>query len=406
MRGSLSRVADTLRVSLWIVPSLMTALAVAAALFTVSLDREHQFGPGSSLRLLYSGGPEGARQMLSAIATSMITVAGVAFSITIVALSLASQQFGSRVLRNFMMDRGNQTVLGTFIATFVYCLLVLRAVRGSEERSFVPEISVSVAIALSMASLGVLIYFIHHVSASIQADHVVHRIAGELQKSIERFHQTVKDGPPGVDTPLPPGENDVPIRAPRSGYLRFIDERLLVLIAAERRLRITMQHRAGQFVFAGNIVALVDGAAAPDLDGVSDAFDLTAIRPDATDMEYCIDQLVEVGVRALSPAVNSPFTAILCINHLGAAMASLINEPFPPLVVADETGAPRLQRHPLTFAMIFDSAFGQITHFGAEIPAIARRLREVFALLGDLAQTADRAATVRMHATAVLDKAR
>ncbi len=136
---------------------------------------------------IYTRGPDGARAVLSTIAGSMITVAGVVFSVTIVALSLASNQFGPRLLRNFMRDRGNQIVLGTFVATYLYCLLVMRTVQGMDGSQFVPHLSVTVAILMAVASLGVLIYFIHHVAVSIQAPELIANVAHELHEAIDRL---------------------------------------------------------------------------------------------------------------------------------------------------------------------------------------------------------------------------
>jgi uncharacterized membrane protein len=172
-KTKLSKLWEALHSSYWFVPTLMVVIAIALAFAMLSLDRAGKSGPIESLGWIYTGGPDGARTMLSAIASSMITVAGTAFSITLVALTLASSQFGPRLLRNFMQDTGNQIVLGTFIATFIYCLLVLRTVRGDDYNVFVPQLSVTVGIVLAIASIGVLIYFIHHASTTIQASHVI-----------------------------------------------------------------------------------------------------------------------------------------------------------------------------------------------------------------------------------------
>ncbi|HVE72023.1 MAG TPA: DUF2254 family protein [Thermoanaerobaculia bacterium] len=166
-------------------PAQLTAASMGLAAGVVALDRAKRM----DVRwfFLYSGGPEGARSVLSTTAGSMITVAGVAFSMTMVALSLASSQLGPRLLRNFMKDRGNQLVLGTFIATFVYCLLVLRTVSESPEQ-FVPHFRVTVGLALALASLVVLIYFIHHVALTLQADHIIGVVAGELDHAIAHMY--------------------------------------------------------------------------------------------------------------------------------------------------------------------------------------------------------------------------
>jgi len=184
----LRHIAQILRESLWFVPSLLTALAIGLALGCLEIDSALDgFDPGARA-WLYAGGAEGARGVLSAIASSMITVAGVVFSVTIVALTLASQQYGPRLLRGFLRDRGNQFVIGNFVAVFVYCLLVLRAVHARNgDTQFVPNLSVSVAVALATLSAAVLIYFIHHSAVSLQPSNILASLSHELSGAIDRL---------------------------------------------------------------------------------------------------------------------------------------------------------------------------------------------------------------------------
>ncbi|TVP50835.1 MAG: DUF2254 domain-containing protein, partial [Gemmatimonadales bacterium] len=187
MKARFSTFLDRIRSSYWFLPAVMSLLAVGLSTLMLSLDRRYADRIPSDAWWLYGGEAEGARVVLSAVVTSMISVTSVVFSITIVALTLAAGQFGSRVLRNFMRDRGNQITLGTFIATFVYAMLVLRTVRGVEDAEFVPPLAMSMGILLVFVSVSVLIYFIHHVASSIQADSVVHSIAVETEDAIERL---------------------------------------------------------------------------------------------------------------------------------------------------------------------------------------------------------------------------
>ncbi|NDP40395.1 MAG: DUF2254 domain-containing protein, partial [Rhodoferax sp.] len=187
MKTLLLKYWDRLRSSLWFVPAVMAWLAVALAFGAVELDKAVDEDWLQRLSWSYSGGAEGASLPLGTVAGSMIAIAGTVFSMTLVALSLASSQLGPRLLRNFMRDTANQVVLGTFVATFVYCLLVLRTIRRADEVTFVPHLSVSIGVLLAMVSIGVLIYFIHHVSVSIQADEVVARVGRELEDGIDRL---------------------------------------------------------------------------------------------------------------------------------------------------------------------------------------------------------------------------
>ena len=178
---------ESVRTTYWAVPSLMAVIAIGLSVAMIHVDEVLTPKFIGTLSWVYTGGPEGARAVLSTIAGSMITVAGVTFSITIVALTLASQQFGPRLLRSFLRDLGNQIVLGTFVSTFLYCLLVLRTVRGNDDAQFVPHLAVTLGVLLAMLSLGVLIFFIHHVSMSIQASQIIANVAGDLEGAVARL---------------------------------------------------------------------------------------------------------------------------------------------------------------------------------------------------------------------------
>jgi uncharacterized membrane protein len=226
---------ESLRSSYWFVPSVMTAAAAVLALVSVTLDRRLGGEFVEEVGWLFSGGPEGARAVLQVVAGSVMSTAGIVFSVTIAALSLASSQLGPRLLQNFMRDTGNQVVLGTFIATFLYCLLVLRTIRGEDSGDFVPAISVTGGVLLALASVAVLIYFIHHVSVSIQAPNVVAEVGADLATHVER---TFPAGERPERTAAPPAlPADFPARATRitclrDGYVQAIDEKALVEAAA------------------------------------------------------------------------------------------------------------------------------------------------------------------------------
>jgi uncharacterized membrane protein len=254
---------DTLRSSLWFVPALMIAMATGLSFVLIALDRGGAQQVMAKTGWVWGGGPEGAREVLSTIAGSMITVAGVVFSITIVAFQLASSQFGPRLLRNFMRDTGNQVVLGTFIATFLYSLLVLRTVRGGDSDEFVPYLSVALAIVLAVVSLGVLIYFIHHVSVSIQAAHVIAVVSAELAHAIERlFPEKLGHGVPEgrmrkeADLPGDFAYTAHPITAADSGYLQRIDTEKLMAVAKAHDLLLDLPYRPGHFVEQDSTVVL------------------------------------------------------------------------------------------------------------------------------------------------------
>ncbi|MGA7614080.1 MAG: DUF2254 domain-containing protein [Thermoanaerobaculia bacterium] len=395
---------EKLRASLWLIPSLMTAAAVASSFLAVAADRhvaekfEHVLGP------LFAGGPEGARSILSTLAGSMITVTGVTFSITVVALSLASQQFGPRVLRNFMVDRGNQAVLGTFIATFIYSLLVLRTVRGYNDHDFVPYLAVTIGVGLALVSLGVLIFFIHHVSASIQADRVVAAIAAEMIDSIERlFPEGIGHAPEDaseIESHLPDGEPGR-VKCRNSGYIQVLDEDSVLHLAERCECLIQLIHSPGDFVFEGVTLARVwpaDRMNEGFEEHVNRAIVLGRSRTPAQDVEFAFAQLVELAVRSLSPAINDPFTASSCINRIGAGIARLATLEFPSPYRYGADGKPRVIATAPSFAEISSVAFDQIRHEGGHKPSIAISLLQAIASILPFATEPERRDVLFHHA--------
>jgi len=340
--------------SFWFVPMLMAAAAIALAQATIAFDSKATDGWLHAQSWVYNGGAEGATAMLSTIASSMITIAGVVFSMTLVALSLASSQLGPRLLRTFMTDKTNQVVLGTFVATFLYSLMVLRAIRRADEGIFVPHLSVAFGVILAVASLGVLVYFIHHVAVSIQADNVVARIGAELTESIDRLfpENTGKSLGEGSFTEAF-GRDCCAIGASEDGYVQLIDSDALLALAEEEDMVLRVERRPGQFVVKGSPLAFgwpggrVDEKIKARIDG---AFVLGSYRSPAQDVEFGINQLVEIAVRALSPGVNDPFTAIACADRLGAALACLAQRESRPWRHHDAENKLRLVTQPTSFA--------------------------------------------------------
>jgi len=414
---------DSFRTSLWFIPALMTVGAALLAMFMVWVEEHVPSEWISNLGWLYSGSAEGARQILSTVAGSMITVAGVVFSITVVALTLASSQFGPRLLRNFMRDRGNQVVLGTFIATFTYCLLVLRTVRGMDGERFVPHSAVTVGIALALLSLGVLIYFIHHAAMSMQAPTIIAKVSAELRSTIDTLYPArdgdEKDEPDdsGAEGEMPEGfeERAVRIPAPRDGYIQVIDNRSLVRYAAERGLLIRLRRRPGHFVVQGDAVALaarLDADTTHDEDAdkrlAHDIFESFVLGPRQTptqDVEFAFRQLVEIAVRALSPGINDPFTAINCIDHIGAGLTRLAGRRIPSPYWRDENGRLRLVAHRVAFPDVAATAFRQIRQYGAGSTAVLVRLLETIAVVLPHAQRDEDRKALLLHARLIRETA-
>lgn len=377
---------QSLRSSYWFVPAVMTAGAAVLAFASVALDRRVGVDFADEMEWIFSGGSEGARAVLQVVAGSVMSTAGIVFSITIAALSLASSQLGPRLLQNFMRDTGNQVVLGTFISTFIFCLLVLRTIRGEANGAFVPEISVTFAVLLALASVGVLIYFIHHVSVSIQAPTVVAEVGAELAEHAERTFPTgelLEEYPEPPALPAGFHARAAPIDCLRDGYVQALDEDALVEIARERDLLIEIVRRPGHFVACGAALAYVWPPEALDAElrkKLRARFITGRKRTAEQDVEFAAGQLVEVAVRALSPSLNDPFTAVACLDWLGAGLCRAARGRAPGPVRADGEGRPRLHyASPLSFAGLVDHSFDQIRQYGAGVPAVAIRMLETIA---------------------------
>lgn len=400
------RFIDKLRTSLWFIPSLMTIGAVLLSLSTREADgflQEHLQELRWVEGLIYPGEPDSARTVLGVIAGSMITVAGTVFSITIVALSLASSQFGPRLLRNFLSDRGNQAVLGTFIATFLYCVLVMRRVHenGAGSGPGVPALSVSVAILLAIVSLGVLIYFIHHISQSMQVGHIVSSVYEQLKSQVDEiFPRGLGDGAEplvsreelenlevAMDTR---GEEVVSVE---SGYIQGVDVTRLLSLAEQHDLVLRIALRPGDFVPPGAALVLWLGCRNQEEDRgetgkrlarkVRDCFALDIYRTPHQNIEFGIDQIVEVAMRALSPGVHDPFTAIACIDRLGAVLALLVNRRTPSPYRTCASGKVRLVVPPVSYRSLVERAFDPMRQSGRTMPAVMIRLAETIARVGE-----------------------
>jgi uncharacterized membrane protein len=409
---------ERLRSSFWFLPALMVGGAVALALATVALDEAVMVNDWlRSQHWVYAGGAEGASLMLGTIASSMITIAGVVFSMTLVALSLASSQLGPRLLRTFMRDRTNQVVLGTFISTFVYCLLVLRTIRRADEVAFVPHLSVTIGVLFAIASLGVLIYFIHHVSVSIQANEVVARVAAELIQGVDHlFPQQM--GSAGIDPAAvafaagPPDEFERearPVASAEDGYLQYIDADALMTLATEQKMLLRLEKRPGQYVSMGCPLVTAwpgDRVTEPLEAAVNAVFVLGHQRSAAQDIEFAIHQLVEIAVRALSPGINDPFTAITCVDRLGSALRRLAQRDMPSPNRYDEQGQLRVIAPAITFPDIVNAAFNQIRQHARSSAAVTIRLLQTIAVIAEAVDRPEDRAALHRHAGMIVRGAR
>jgi uncharacterized membrane protein len=398
LRGSEWR-REVLRTNLWLVPAVEVLGAGVLFVATYALDRAAYNGVFQTPAWAISGSADVARTVLTAIAAAVITVIGVVFSIVIVALTLTSTQFGPRMLRNFIRDRGTQLTLGTFVATFVYAVLTLGSVGslGPGLRGiFVPHISVTVTLALMLADLAVLIYFLHHIAIQIQLPQVIAGIAVDLQGAIE-----LQTGDPseGADAELASaviasmeGKGGI-VTAPRSGYLQYLEHQTLVSIAAEVDAVIHVLFRPGHFIVQGQQYATVwPGEAA---DGVArelaSAHVTGPYRTLAQDVSFGIDQLVEIAIRALSSAVNDTFTALTCIDWIGDSLCKVTGRWQPTRVYRDAADAVRVITTEVTWRRLVQRAFDKIRQASPGMPAVMIRQLDALAKIMERTTTpADR----------------
>jgi uncharacterized membrane protein len=379
---------DGLRASLWFLPGLTVVCSVALAVALVEADARVSRELLAEYPRLFGAGAEGSRGMLGAVAGSMITVAGVTFSITVVALSLASSQYTPRVLRNFMGDRANQAVLGVFVGVFTYCLVVMRTVRGGGEGEFVPSLSVAFAVVLALVGIGFLIYFIHHTAESIQASSIIASAARETVAAVDRlFPEEMGRGGDEADDDgeEPRGLVWREVVSKKTGYVQSVDVEALISLAAEREAVLRMECGVGDFVVEGGPLASVNLASAPDAGTaarLAGAFTVSRFRTVGQDAAFGVQQIVDIALKALSPGVNDTTTAVTCVDYLAAVCARVAGRRVPdPRRYSG--GRLRVLARGATFEGLLDGAFDQIRESAAGNAAVILRL---FHALGEVAR--------------------
>lgn len=403
MRARLSRLWHLLAEVFWIVPALAVLACASAAFGLLALDKA-QVVPDWLIEspLVYSGDATGARALLGAVASSTVTVAGTVFSITIAALTLAAGQMGPRLLRNFTRDRGNQLTLGVFLGTFAYALLVLRTVRG-DQHGFTPHVSLSFGVLLALVSVGMLIYFVEHIAGRINVDTVIDLVAAEVADAVDRL--TVDQSPPVVATTISFSGAATIKAEKRSGFLQHLDEGGLADWAADSGVVLHLLVRPGDYVFAGAPIALV---LPPHRDAervVREAIVLGAKRVSAQDLEFAVRQLEEVAVRALSPGINDPHTAMTVLARFGTVLCDLA----PRFLAGGATmreGRLVLLRKATTYDGLTDAMFHMIRQNAAGSVAVLTTGLDVLTAVAGVERQPRRLSTLTRHADLWLADAR
>jgi uncharacterized membrane protein len=377
---------EVLRTSLWFVPALEVAAAVVLFAGTVAADRAAYHGDFTVPGWVISGSADAARQILTTVAAAIITVVGVVFSVILLTLTLASTQFGPRMLRNFIRDRSTQLTLGTFVATFVYAVLVLASIGVGSHGDFVPHISVTITLALMVADLAVLIYFIHHTAVSIQLPQVIASIAADLADAIREqgggnTDPHPKAGPTATELVARAEADGAVLLAPVSGYLQFIKHQDLVRLATGADAVINLEHRPGHFVVRGHQFATVWPPEAAPLvrQALGRAHIVGPHRTLSQDVSFGIDQLVEIALRALSAAVNDTFTALTCIDWLGESLCKIVAQWHPARVHRDDGGFIRVIAPEPSYDRLVQRSFEKLRQSSLGQPAVMIRLLDALA---------------------------
>lgn len=396
---------DRLRNSLWFVPAIGLTAALAVAVVLLRVDAALRMESFPALQWAATTAPA-ARATLATLGGGLMTIAGVVFSITMLTLAQTSSMFGSRLLRSFLNHNITQFTLALFLGTSLYCFAVLwtiREVDGGE--TFVPHLSVSVGLLAGLASLATFVYFIHHVAVSIQAQTVVRNVAADLDDAIDYIFPGESPGSNGADDAnqidAAGAGRQTTIESCGNGYVQAVDEETLLELAAGNDLVIRLERRPGHFVALGSRLAVVSGEhQLRDLSRRINECILTgARRTPRQDVECAIHELVEVAVRALSPGINDPHTAVSCIDYLGASLLRIIQRPSPSPIRRDAKGRVRVIIDRVSFRGALDAAFDEIRQYGRSSASVTIRLVETLLVISRKAtRETDRDAILRQAA--------
>ena len=371
--------------SFWFVPVLIIGLSIVLSVGLVTIDSYINLPRDGWLRFFLVSSSDSGRSILTTISGAMIGVAGTVFSVTLVVLTLASSQFGPRLIKNFMYVRLNQVVLGSYVSTYLYCLLVLNAIKDNDNYNFIPSIAILVAILAAVVNIILLIIFIHQIAVSIQADKVISNISDLITKQVstlfpgkmgdELKDETIFD----EDAALSAYSMKTSIKSSKAGYLQYIDSKVLMEIVTKNGALVKLNHRPGSFLVEGEEIVLVYSKKELEdviLKNILDQFILDKTKTSQQDLEYSIHQMVEIAARALSPGVNDPYTAIACIDNLTATLCYLAQAKFPSKYRVDKDAQLRVIADVLDFEGVLNTAFNQIRQFSGGSTAVIIRLME------------------------------
>jgi uncharacterized membrane protein len=407
---------DRLKVSFWFAPALMALGAVLLAWAMYWLDSLVPNEALASSRFVLSGTPGEMRSALLSMAGTVLATAGVVFTLLTLPLSTVAAQYGSRLLRLFLGDRTTQFVLGMFVATFVYCIAAALSIPPADVAPESPQLTASLGVYLMLATFATLILLVQHISTMLQAPNIAAAAGVELQNVVSaEISNEVTSGdegsgrldarPNSEDAPIALAEIDgYPIRARSTGYIQFVDPDTLLTLAREKDLIIRLLRRPGHYIWSGAVVALVSPADRVDeqLDKlIRRAFQVGNGRTPTQDIEYAVNQLTEMAVRAMSPAINDPFTAMTCLDHVGYGLMEFIRQGRKGSHYYDRDGKLRLVLEPVTLEVLLDAAFDMLRHASCDNASVLLHMLKVIDLIGQEVKTPEARQQLLRHVSLI-----
>jgi uncharacterized membrane protein len=394
---------DNVRTSLWLIPSILIVAGIALAVMMLQVDAG--YGSEDQVRAWWinSGDGEDARNLLSTLLSAIITMASMAFSVTVVALTLAANSYGSRLIRIFRADLRTQAVLGVFAMTIVYSLIVLRSIHGKAPIAEVPHASVTVGTVLALVCVLALLAFIQGVARLIVADEVVRRVRRELDKAVKNLpglEERALEHAPG-DLPADFDERAERITLPYEGYVQAVDYDEILAWAKRRDVVVRLEFRAGDFIVNGDRRVLVYPPTHKPMKARSEIGRLIVSGNERTptqDLEFPIRHLVEIAIRALSPGINDPFTATVVIDRLRGALSRVMDRRLPAETLRDEAGRVRVYRQVTTYEGLLDAAFHQIRQAGSPHPAVLIHMLEAIRRMAEHTHLEEQRRALLRHA--------
>ncbi|WP_338377848.1 DUF2254 domain-containing protein [uncultured Flavobacterium sp.] len=396
----------------WFIPVLIIILSIFLSVGLVILDQEVQLSQDGLGKYFFVNSADSARSILSTISGAMIGVAGTVFSVTLVALTLASSQFGPRLIKNFMYVRLNQVVLGSYVATYLYCLFVLNAIKENDSYTFMPIISILVAIIAALVNIILLIIFIHKIATSIQADKVISDVSENIHNQIHILYPKEIGEPLDhekiniVDNIKAKYQNTIAIKSQKSGYLQYIDGEYLLKETSKSDTLLELHFRPGDHLVENVEIGKMyfnNSLEEKQIKKICNQFLVGKTKVGDQDVEFSIHQMVEIASRALSPGVNDPYTAITCIDNLTASLCLFTKIDFPSKYRVDEEKKLRLIANTTDFEGLMNASFNQIRQFSAGSTAVIIKLMEALITINEFATKKSHKKAVIKHAKMVLN---